>query len=158
MRKNFLLVLGIILQLLGLTLCGACSCCFLQVRVPITRQGVAPSSSSSVLHRNHRTRNLLLIDPIVESDSLKQLMLSSIRWYRKTLSPIMPPNCRFQPSCSNYGIQAIEEFGPTRGGILTAWRIFRCNPLGGSGYDPPEWPPCSYFRKDYNPPLPPYDL
>lgn len=76
---------------------------------------------------------------------LKDLMLGSIRWYREYLSPIMPPNCRFQPSCSVYAIDAITKFGPIRGGILTAWRILRCNPIGGSGYDPPQWPPVNYF-------------
>ena len=86
-------------------------------------------------------------------ETLKSLMLSWIRWYRETLSPIMPPNCRFFPSCSKYAIQAIEEFGPLKGGILTAWRLLRCNPSGGSGYDPPQWPPPNYFRKNYNPPM-----
>ena len=86
-------------------------------------------------------------------ESVKKMMLSSIRWYRETLSPIMPPNCRFQPSCSNYAIQAIEEFGSLNGGILIAWRIFRCNPLGPYGFDPPQWPPPSYFRTNYNPPM-----
>jgi putative membrane protein insertion efficiency factor len=65
---------------------------------------------------------------------LKKIMLDSIRWYRETLSPIMPPNCRFFPSCSNYALQAIEEFGPIKGGILTGWRIFRCNPFGNIIY------------------------
>ena len=78
-------------------------------------------------------------------DRLKQLMLSSIKWYRREISPLMPPNCRFLPSCSNYALQAIEEFGAIRGGILTAWRIMRCNPTGGYGYDPPQWPPPGYF-------------
>ena len=78
-------------------------------------------------------------------DSLKVFMVDSIKWYRKSLSPIMPPNCRFFPSCSNYGIDAIEQFGPWKGGILTAWRILRCNPIGGSGYDPPKWPPPNFF-------------
>lgn len=84
---------------------------------------------------------------------VKAVMLSWIQWYRSTLSPIMPPNCRYFPSCSKYAIQAIEEFGPLKGGILTAWRLARCNPVGGSGYDPPEWPPPNYFRKNYQPPL-----
>eukprot|EP01035_Chromulina_nebulosa_P016971 gene16971-22467_t len=57
----------------------------------------------------------------------------------------MPPNCRFLPTCSSYGIEAIDKFGPLKGFILTAWRILRCNPTGGSGYDPPVWPPPNYF-------------
>jgi hypothetical protein len=72
-------------------------------------------------------------------------MLNSILWYKSTLSPILPPRCRFLPTCSSYGIESIEKYGPLKGGILTIWRIFRCNPLGGSGYDPPQWPPPDYF-------------
>lgn len=53
------------------------------------------------------------------------------------LIPI-PLACRFQPTCSQYGVQAIEEFGPEKGVILTAWRILRCTPFGGRGYDPPK--------------------
>ena len=75
---------------------------------------------------------------------LKDKMISAIKWYRSTLSPIMQPNCRFFPSCSNYAMQAIEEHGPWQGLILTAWRLVRCNPIGGSGYDPPMWPPPAF--------------
>eukprot|EP01036_Dinobryon_divergens_P023700 gene23700-32079_t len=57
----------------------------------------------------------------------------------------MPPNCRFLPTCSSYGLEAIETYGPWKGGLLTAWRILRCNPLGGRGYDPPKWPPPNFF-------------
>jgi uncharacterized protein len=77
--------------------------------------------------------------------NLKDMMIDSVKWYKSTLSPLMPPNCRFLPTCSSYSIEAIEEFGAWKGGVLTAWRIMRCNPSGGSGYDPPQWPPPSYF-------------
>ena len=80
-----------------------------------------------------------------DDQGLKELMISWIKWYRNTLSPIMPPNCRFFPSCSNYAIQAIETHGAIKGGVLTAWRILRCNPFGGAGYDPPIWPPPGFF-------------
>lgn len=79
------------------------------------------------------------------SDKLKLAMKASIIWYKDNLSPILPPRCRFLPTCSSYGLEAIETYGPWKGGILTAWRIFRCNPFGGSGYDPPVWPPPNYF-------------
>ena len=78
-------------------------------------------------------------------NKIKDAMISSIQWYRRTLSPMMPPNCRFLPSCSNYAIDAITTYGPWRGGMLTAWRLIRCNPTGGSGYDPPKWPPGGYW-------------
>lgn len=76
---------------------------------------------------------------------LADVMKSSIWWYKNNLSPILPSTCRFLPSCSSYGLEAIEKFGPWKGGILTAWRILRCNPTGGKGYDPPKWPPTNYF-------------
>jgi putative membrane protein insertion efficiency factor len=76
---------------------------------------------------------------------LKEAMLGAINWYRSTLSPLMPKNCRFLPTCSQYGLDSISKYGSVKGGVLTAWRVLRCNPLGGSGYDAPVWPPPSYF-------------
>lgn len=79
------------------------------------------------------------------TSTIKTLMLDAIKFYRRSLSPLMPPNCRFLPTCSSYGLEAIEKYGPWKGGILTAWRILRCNPFGGKGYDPPQWPPPNFF-------------
>lgn len=56
--------------------------------------------------------------------------------YKGTLSPLLGPRCRFQPSCSNYAAEALTVHGPVRGGWLAARRVCRCHPLGGSGYDP----------------------
>jgi len=67
-------------------------------------------------------------------------MIMAIGFYKNWISPLLPPACRFLPTCSQYGVQAIEEFGPQKGLILTAWRLARCTPLGGKGYDPPKWP------------------
>lgn len=77
-------------------------------------------------------------------EDLKKTLISWVQWYKDTLSPIMPPNCRFLPSCSSYSIESIQKFGPAKGLMLTAWRLLRCNPFGGSGYDPPQWPPPDY--------------
>ena len=63
-------------------------------------------------------------------------MTGAIGFYKGWISPILPPACRFVPTCSQYGVQAIQEFGPTKGAVLTAWRLMRCSPLGGKGYDP----------------------
>lgn len=79
-----------------------------------------------------------------EKPPLTTAMVASIGFYKKFISPLLPPACRFLPTCSQYGVQAIERFGPTKGAILTAWRLLRCSPLGGKGYDPPRWPPVSY--------------
>jgi len=77
------------------------------------------------------------------------LMIASIGFYKDWISPILPPACRFVPTCSQYGVQAIKEFGPTKGLVLTTWRIMRCTPLGGKGYDPPKWPPVPYTYSSY---------
>ncbi len=60
----------------------------------------------------------------------------AIRVYQRTLSPLLPTSCRFTPTCSQYGLEAIRKYGTLRGGTLTTWRILRCNPFGGHGEDP----------------------
>ncbi|GFR50595.1 hypothetical protein Agub_g12870, partial [Astrephomene gubernaculifera] len=67
--------------------------------------------------------------------------LSLLAFYRNVMSPLMPSTCRFLPSCSVYSIEAYKSYGVVRGSVLTAWRLLRCNPWGGRGYDPPCWPP-----------------
>lgn len=59
-----------------------------------------------------------------------------IRGYQKWISPLFPAKCRFQPTCSQYCIEAMQEHGLLRGGFLGLKRIFSCHPWGGSGYDP----------------------
>jgi putative membrane protein insertion efficiency factor len=59
-----------------------------------------------------------------------------IRLYQLLVSPILGPKCRFTPSCSQYGVQALKKYGLFKGGWLTVKRIARCNPWGGHGYDP----------------------
>ncbi len=59
-----------------------------------------------------------------------------IRGYQVTLGPMMAGSCRFAPTCSHYAIEAYRVWGPVRGSWLTLWRIARCHPLGGSGWDP----------------------
>jgi len=60
----------------------------------------------------------------------------ALKAYKVTLSPLIGRQCRFTPSCSEYGAQALIDHGPVRGGYLTIRRVCRCNPWGGSGYDP----------------------
>ncbi|OSZ69120.1 membrane protein insertion efficiency factor YidD [Sphingomonas sp. IBVSS1] len=67
---------------------------------------------------------------------IKQLVIGPIRLWQLTFSAVLPPSCRFTPSCSHYAITAIERHGPARGSWLAARRIARCHPWGGSGYDP----------------------
>lgn len=59
-----------------------------------------------------------------------------VKFYRTCISPLKPPTCRFTPTCSEYALQAFRKHGPFKGLALTVWRILRCNPWGGSGYDP----------------------
>ncbi|XP_054781469.1 UPF0161 protein At3g09310 [Prosopis cineraria] len=65
--------------------------------------------------------------------------LSMLRFYKREISPILPKSCRYVPTCSEYSMEAYKKYGVVKGTALTAWRICRCNPLGGSGYDPPRW-------------------
>ncbi|MBH8567174.1 membrane protein insertion efficiency factor YidD [Nostoc sp. CENA67] len=67
---------------------------------------------------------------------MKLLFIWLIRGYRMFISPLFPPTCRFQPTCSMYAIQAIERFGAWRGGWMAVWRILRCHPFHPGGYDP----------------------
>lgn len=67
---------------------------------------------------------------------MKTLLIKMIRFYQRCISPYTMPACRFSPTCSEYAVQAIERFGIFKGGALAAWRILRCNPWGGYGYDP----------------------
>lgn len=65
------------------------------------------------------------------------IILSLIRLYQMTLSRAMPPNtCRFYPSCSHYGYQAIYKHGAFKGSFMATWRVLRCNPFNPGGYDP----------------------
>ncbi|MDX1673656.1 MAG: membrane protein insertion efficiency factor YidD [Longimicrobiales bacterium] len=67
---------------------------------------------------------------------MARVLLSVIRVYRRWVSPLTPPSCRFTPTCSAYAEQAVQEHGALRGGWLALRRLFRCHPFGGSGYDP----------------------
>jgi putative membrane protein insertion efficiency factor len=69
-------------------------------------------------------------------------LIGLVRAYQWALSPFLGMNCRFEPSCSAYAVDAIDRFGPLRGTGLAIRRILRCHPWGASGYDPvPEPPP-----------------
>lgn len=67
---------------------------------------------------------------------MRRAALWLIRAYQTGISPMLPSSCRFVPSCSEYGYQAISEYGIIRGGAMAVWRILRCNPFGKGGYDP----------------------
>ncbi|MDD2411644.1 MAG: membrane protein insertion efficiency factor YidD [Bacteroidales bacterium] len=67
---------------------------------------------------------------------ISRLFIFLIRLYQWVISPFFPPSCRFVPTCSAYGVEAIKKHGPLKGGWLTLKRIVKCHPWGSSGYDP----------------------
>ena len=67
---------------------------------------------------------------------MKKLFIFIIKFYRKYISPMKSTKCPYIPSCSEYGMEAIEKYGALKGGTLALWRIIRCNPFSKGGYDP----------------------
>ena len=63
------------------------------------------------------------------------MLITIISIYQKIISPFFPPSCRYNPTCSEYGKQAITKHGPIKGAALTIKRIFKCHPWGGKGED-----------------------
>ena len=67
---------------------------------------------------------------------MMRAILRMIRFYQTAMSPLFPPRCRYIPTCSEYALQAVEKYGPLRGGFLALRRLLRCNPFHKGGYDP----------------------
>lgn len=67
---------------------------------------------------------------------MKKILIFMIKLYRKYLSPMKSTKCPYFPTCSAYGLEAVEKHGAIKGGVLTIWRIVRCNPFSKGGYDP----------------------
>jgi len=67
---------------------------------------------------------------------MKKLLIYLIKFYQKFISPLFPPTCRFEPTCSVYSIQALEKHGFLKGLYLSLRRVIRCNPLSKGGHDP----------------------
>ena len=67
---------------------------------------------------------------------MKYIMIRMIRFYQKYLSPLKSTKCPYYPTCSQYGLEAIQKYGAVKGGLLALWRILRCNPFSKGGYDP----------------------
>ncbi|MFY9308038.1 MAG: membrane protein insertion efficiency factor YidD [Bacteroidia bacterium] len=64
------------------------------------------------------------------------IFIGLIKVYQHTISPLLGVSCRYEPSCSQYGAEALKKYGPLKGGYLTIKRILSCNPWGGHGHDP----------------------
>jgi len=68
--------------------------------------------------------------------TMRPLLLGLLRAYKRLISPLLPPACRFEPSCSEYAREAIELHGSWHGSRLALWRLLRCNPFCRGGFDP----------------------
>ena len=77
---------------------------------------------------------------------MRWLLVRLVDFYRRFISPALPPLCRYQPSCSQYARKALTRHGAIKGSLLASWRILRCNPLGRGGYDPV--PPAGRWRRE----------
>lgn len=66
---------------------------------------------------------------------MKYLLMGLIKFYKKFISPLFPPKCKYYPTCSTYGLEAVRKYGFIRGGWLAVWRILRCNPWSMGGID-----------------------
>lgn len=67
---------------------------------------------------------------------MKRVLIAIVRAYKKYISPLLPPSCRFTPTCSEYAMEALSKHGAWKGSLLAIWRILRCNPFCKGGYDP----------------------
>ena len=67
---------------------------------------------------------------------MKYLLMGMIRGYQRVVSPWLGPVCRYYPSCSHYGYEAVSVHGAAKGSLLAAWRVLRCNPWSAGGVDP----------------------
>ena len=81
---------------------------------------------------------------------MKRAMLASLRFYKRRISPLLPPACKYTPTCSEYAMQAVECSGAVYGGYLAARRLLRCHPFAKGGYDPVPERVDTIIRKDEN--------
>lgn len=91
----------------------------------------APSDPSAELADPPASSRLLRVRALAVD-----LLTLPLRFYRRFLSPLKPPTCRFSPTCSEYAIRALEAHGPLRGAALAIWRLLRCQPFARAGHDP----------------------
>ena len=89
-----------------------------------------------MIHHHNRPTGILKRTGRLLSSTMVWILCLPILFYRTCISPFTPPSCRFTPTCSAYALEALRKHGAIKGLWLAAKRILRCNPWGGSGYDP----------------------
>jgi putative membrane protein insertion efficiency factor len=67
--------------------------------------------------------------------ALRAIAVAPIRFYQRAVSPVIPQRCKYYPSCSDYAVGAVRQYGVLRGLVLAGWRLLRCNPLSNGGFD-----------------------
>lgn len=95
--------------------------------------GVAASAISLRLCVSARATKPAISPGVV---AMKRILILFARFWQLGPSRVLPPSCRYQPSCSQYAIEALEKYGAFKGGWMAAKRLMRCHPWGGHGYDP----------------------
>jgi putative membrane protein insertion efficiency factor len=65
-----------------------------------------------------------------------RVLAAAMDGWKRWISPLLPPACRFVPTCSEYGAEAVRRYGVLKGGLMTAWRVLRCQPFSRGGFDP----------------------
>ena len=98
---------------------------------------VEPSVENSQQEYPHIEERRLRDLPLCFANLARFPLLALIRLYQMTFSRVLPGDtCRFYPSCSHYGYQAVYKYGALKGGLMAAWRVLRCNPFSKGGFDP----------------------
>ena len=122
-----------------LVLAHVCAASALRTAPPVTRRPLPALRPTTRMQRAEDD------DP----EGLSGTAVAALRWYKREISPLFPPGCRYIPTCSEYAIQSFKQFSVPQASALTAWRLVRCNPLHlkglGCGVDEPCWPPPAYW-------------
>ncbi|XP_019462743.1 PREDICTED: uncharacterized protein LOC109361679 isoform X2 [Lupinus angustifolius] len=113
--------------------------------VPLNSNCSLPSFPISFKLQNHNLSSLKINTNPCHTSTLRTSIVHALdsdsrpEPVQGEISPILPKSCRYIPTCSEYSMEAYKRYGVMKGTVLTTWRICRCNPLGGNGYDPPRW-------------------
>jgi len=80
--------------------------------------------------------NEAVVNEALVNNIAQRVVLGLLRAYRRAVSPLLPPACRYVPTCSEYAMEAVERYGAIRGSAMAVWRVLRCHPFTQGGLDP----------------------